>query len=169
MPSNHETYSASNLCRGCGYPTTHCGCDTTEIVLVEPNRAAAAIRSYLRETPELRKDAYRNDHTDADALLGLCYPAAEAYYHLRDCEPEIYCLSWSDVDPDAEGTHWYLREADGERRWIDISLPIRPITMPPFEAGTHRGFLTGDTPSKRAQQVLDAVRPRLDVAGGGDR
>jgi hypothetical protein len=127
-------------------------------VLVVPDQDAAAIRSYLREHPELRKDEYATEETAQDPLLGLCYPAAEAYYHLRDCELEVYCLSWSDVDDDLDGTHWYLREGDGEQRWIDIALPtMPPVDLPPFEHGTHRGWMTGDDPSKRAQTVLEAV------------
>jgi hypothetical protein len=127
----------------------------TPEVLIEPDRTAAAIREYLRAHPELRKDAYADE--GADPLLGLCYPAAEAYYHATGRVHEIYCLSWSDVDTDLEGTHWYLREAEDERRWIDLALPDEPESLPPFEEGRHRHFLTGDEPSKRAQQVLDAV------------
>jgi hypothetical protein len=38
----------------------------------------------------------------------------------------------------------------------DLSLPLMPpVDLPPFEEGTHRGFITGDDPSQRAQQVLD--------------
>jgi hypothetical protein len=32
-----------------------------------------------------------------------------------------------------------------------------PVELPPFAEGTHRGFITGDEPSERAQQVLDAI------------
>lgn len=130
-----------------------------ERVLVVPDQDAAAIRGYLRDHPELRKQEYSDEQTTLEPLLGLCYPAAEAYYHLNDCELEVYCLSWSDVDDDLEGTHWYLREPDGEQRWIDLGLPtMPPVDIPPFEEGTHRGFMTGDEPSKRTQQVLEEVR-----------
>lgn len=132
-----------------------------ERVLVAPDEKAVAIREYLREHPELRKDAYSDDRTDENPLLGLCYPAAEAFYHVRDCEPDIYCLSWSDVDgvdDDVDATHWYLRESDGQRRWIDLGLPLMPpVDLPPFEEGTRRGFITGDEASKRTQQVLDGI------------
>jgi len=125
----------------------------TREVLIEPDETAAQIRACLRAHPELRKDAYAQEN--GDPLLGLCYPAAEAYYHATGRSHEIYCLSWSDVDPEYDGTHWYLREADGERRWIDLALPDDPETLPPFEEGRHRHFLTGDEPSQRAQQVLE--------------
>lgn len=129
-----------------------------ERVLVAPDYDAYQIRQYLRDHPELRKDEYTSEGTDADPLRGLCYPAAEAYYHRNDCELEVYCLSWSDVDETYEGTHWYLRESGGQRRWIDLGLPLMPpVELPPFEEGTHRGFITGDEPSARAQQVLEAI------------
>lgn len=155
-----------DICHGKGYcihgdSCWYCegtGAVMPERVLVSPDPEAVAIRDYLWDHPELRKGEYETEQTDRDPLLGLCYPAAEAYYHFQDCDLEVYCLSWSVVDDDLEGTHWYLREPDGERRWIDLALPLMPpVELPPFEEGTHRGFLTGDEPSKRAQAVLDAV------------
>jgi len=132
-----------------------------ERVLVCPDEDAFRIRQYLRDHPELRKGEYSDDRTDEDPLLGLCYPAAEAFYHVRDCDLDVYCLSWSDVegvDEEVDATHWYLREPEGDRRWIDLGLPLMPpVDLPPFEAGTRRGFITGDEPSKRAQQVLDGI------------
>lgn len=132
-----------------------------ERVLVVPDRDARRIREYLRQHPELQKDEY--DHgDDQDPLLGQCYPAAEAWYHLNDCELDVFCLSWSDVDgvdDDVDATHWYLRESDGRQRWIDLAIPLKPpVDLPPYSEGTRRGFITGDEPSARTQQVLDAVR-----------
>jgi hypothetical protein len=128
-----------------------------ERVLVVPDWDAYCIRSYLRDHPELRKEEYESEQTDQDPLLGLCYPAAEAYYHINDCELDVYCLSWSDVDgvaDDSEQTHWYLREPD-KGRWIDIALPMMPpVDFPPFQEGRRRKFITGDEPSERAQKVL---------------
>ncbi len=139
-----------SFCHGEGYVRP-------EEVLVIPDQTAFDIRQYLRAHPELRKDEYAQDDVD-DPLGQLCYPAAESYYHATGCKHEVYCLSWSDVDDDLEGTHWFLRESDGERRWIDLSLPLMPaVELPPFAEGAHRGFITGDEPSQRAQQVLDAV------------
>lgn len=123
-------------------------------VAIEPDEDAAAIREFLREHPELQKDEY--DTGDADPLLGLCYPAAEAYYHVRGCELDVYCLSWRDVDEEYDGTHWYLRDPDAGV-WIDLGLPESTEEFPPFEAGTRRGFITGDEPSSRAQRVLAAI------------
>lgn len=127
-------------------------------VLVVPDETAAAIREYAREHPSIRKAKYRSDRPDEDPLTGACYPMAEAYYHRRDCNLEVYCLSWSDVDESLTGTHWYLREPDGERRWIDLSLRLMPpVEFPPFREGRHRGFITGDEPSKRARKILAAI------------
>jgi hypothetical protein len=129
-----------------------------ERVLVVPDRDAYAIREYARETPSIVKARYRSDRPDEDPITRACYPMHEAYYHLNDCELEVYCLSWSDVDESLDGTHWYLREPDGERRWIDLGTPLMPpVDLSPFEEGTHRGWITGDEPSKRAQKILDEV------------
>lgn len=126
-------------------------------VLVTPDEPAAAIRDFVRENPDIRKGKYAVD--DRDPLAGACYPAAEAYYHLNDCEPEVYCLSWDDVlDQPSDATHWYLREPDGDRQFIDITLELMPpVDIPPLAEGTHRGFITGDEPSKRARRIIEAV------------
>lgn len=140
-----------------GNTCTHCdgrGAVRPERVLVAPDPDAAAIRDFLAAHPELVDGEYADREADSPLSL-LCYPAAEAYYHLTDCNPEVYCLSWSDVDGDLSGTHWYLRESAGDRRWIDLSLPLMPpVDLPPFAEGTHRGFITGDGPSERAGEVL---------------
>lgn len=148
------------ICRACGHPEATCNCTAdTEQVLIVPDATAALVREYARSRPDLVNGDYE-DHATAgvDPLSVLCYPAAEAWYHLQDCEPDVYCLNWSDVDLEYGGTHWYLRESGGDRRWIDVGLPLTPpIKCPPFEAGTRRGFITGDAPSKRAQEILEAI------------
>lgn len=146
------------VCRGCGYPPARCSCaagvDADAAVLV-PDAAAHAIRHYLRAHPELRKEEYIRPGDDP--LHALCYPAAESYYHVRNCTLDVYCLSWSDVDQSLSGTHWYLREPD-DGRFIDLGLAADfPCGTPPFEQGRRRAFLTGDTPSKRTQQVLAGI------------
>lgn len=134
-------------------------------VLVVPDENADLIRQYARENPDIVKARYRSERPDEDPITSACYPMAEAYYHLNGCEPEVYCLSWSDVDESLDGTHWYLRESDGERRWIDLGTPLMPpVDLPPFEEGTHRGFITGDRPSKRCQKILDWVKDRRGVS-----
>lgn len=168
----------AKLCRGCRQPVEKCVCDTVQClwcvgeglgscpkcdgdgvmrpdaVGVIPDRDALAIREYLRESPELLRTQYGDSD---DPLEGLCYPAAEAYYHVTGCEYDVYCLSWDEVDDDKEGTHWYLRDP-GSREFIDLGLPFEAgIDLPPFEAGRHRGFMTGDTPSERTQVVLDSL------------
>lgn len=161
-----------DICHGKGYcihgdTCWHCegtGGVPPKVVLVEPDAEAMAIRDYAREHPDIQKARYRSDRPDEDPLTGACYPVAEAYYHLQDCEPEVYCLSWSDIDESLSGTHWYLREPDGERRWIDLSLRLMPpVDLPPFREGTHRGFITGDRPSKRAEKILAAVEGGVEA------
>lgn len=124
-------------------------------VVVEPDDTARRIRSYLREHPELRKDEYDGREGTVD---GLCYVAAEVYFHQQgglESGLDIYCLSWSDVQPEYDGTHWYL--SDGQR-WIDIGLEDRADAANiPFSEGRRRAFLTGYKPSQRAQTVLQAL------------
>lgn len=169
----------AKLCRGCQKPIKGCSCDTVQClwcvgssdeekcprcdgdgfmrpdkVVVIPDRDALAIRKYLRESPELLKTQYDNSE---DPLEGLCYPAAEAYYHAAGRKLDVYCLSWEDISEEREGTHWYLRDPDS-REFIDLGLPFEAdIELPPFEVGRRRGFMTGETPSKRTQRVLESL------------
>ncbi|NUC75045.1 hypothetical protein HTZ84_22530 [Haloterrigena sp. SYSU A558-1] len=134
-------------------------------ILAEPDQTAARIREYARENPDLRKNRYDGREGTVD---GLCYPAAEAYYHAKDgreTDLRIYCLSWSDVNPDASGTHWYLR--DGETGpWIDLGLEdAADAAGIPYAEGRHRSFMTGyDRPSKRTQRILEDLGLAEDTA-----
>lgn len=128
--------------------------DLLEPVAVEPDATAARIRQFARENPDLRDDYDGPDGT----VYGLCYPLAEAYFHATgglESGLEVYCLSWSDVDPDYDGTHWYLRDG---RRWLDLGIerPLDGASIPYHEGRGPRAFITGfETPSKRAQRILE--------------
>lgn len=114
----------------------------------EPDETARRIREYLREHPELKKDQYETD--DPESLDGHCYVASEAYYHAKggsESELSVYCLSW-----DNAGTHWFLKDGDKV-----IDLTAENTDHIPYRKAKRRGFITGDDPSKRAQQVLDAL------------
>ena len=127
-------------------------------VRIEPDPMARQIRAYARSNPDLRDGEYDGRDGTVD---GLCYPLAEAYYHAaggRDSDLRIYCLSWADVDPTYDGTHWYLR--DGETGpWIDLGIERAAYARQiPYDMGRHRSFLTGyDRPSKRATRILEAL------------
>lgn len=135
--------------------------DANTTVLVEPDQYAKAIREYVRDNPSIVKEEYREGSESGPPISIACYPMAEAYYHIKNRTPEIYCLSWSDIDPSLEGTHWYLRESQQTetQRWIDLALSENPDTreIPPYQHGTHRGFITGNDPSNRCQQILDGI------------
>lgn len=140
-----------NQCESCGGT----GRIRPERVAVIPDDSARRIREFLRDSPDLLKESY--EPQSDDPLEGLCYPAAEAYYHVTGCSLDIYCLSWEMVDPELDGTHWYLRDPE-TKEFIDLGLPVdQGVDLPPFEAGRRRGFMTGDTPSKRTQYVLESL------------
>jgi hypothetical protein len=124
-------------------------------VVVEPDATARHIRNYIRDHPSIRKDQYDDPDT---ALQGSCYVAAEAYFHATgdtDSGLDIHCLSWSDVDPTYEASHWFLSDAD---RIIDLSLPTPEHgETVPWSAAQTRAFITGYDPSTRTQRVLDAL------------
>lgn len=126
-------------------------------VFVRPNETAIRLREFVRTHPDLRSEPYDGPNGTVD---GHCYVLAEAYFHAeggQDSGLEIYCLSWSDVDDDLTGTHWYLRDPD-RPAWIDLGLPEpEDAEGVPFEAGTRRAFITGYEPSQRAEEVLEAV------------
>lgn len=130
----------------------------TGSILVEPDDTARRIREVLRENQDLRPDRYGGRDGTVD---GLCYPASEAYFHAKgglDSTLDIYCLSWSDVDPSYSGTHWYLRCTERES-WIDLGVEtVEEAVDIPFDKGRRRAFITGYEPSKRTQRVLEEVR-----------
>jgi len=124
-------------------------------VYVEPDALARQIREYIRENPGIRKEEYA---TPEEALHGSCYVAAEAYWHAdgaEDSDFDVCCLSWSDVDPSYEGTHWFLRNGDDV---IDLSLPT-PADGDgiPWDVARTRVFITGYEPSDRARTILNAI------------
>jgi len=124
-------------------------------IFVEPDAVARQIREYIRANPGIRKDEYA---TPEDALHGSCYVAAEAYWHAdggADSDLDVNCLSWHDVDPSYEGTHWFLRRGD---EIIDLSLstPTEGEHVP-WDMARTRVFITGYEPSQRAETVLEAI------------
>jgi uncharacterized membrane protein len=126
----------------------------TEIV-VEPDATAEQIRGYVRDHPDVVKDEYL--HED-DPIKGACYVLSEAYFHAQggtDSGLDIYCLSWSDVDEQYDGTHWFLGD-DGTV--IDLSLPSASNgSAVPWDIARRRAFITGYEPSARCERVLEAI------------
>lgn len=124
-------------------------------VLVNPDETSQQLRDYVRDHPAVRKDKYQ---TQGDPIQGACYVLAEAYFHARggtDSPLEVYRLDWGDVYDDASGAHWFLRNGDTV---IDLSLPTpEDGDDVPWNVARHRAFITGYTPSKRTQTVLEAI------------
>lgn len=124
-------------------------------ITVEPDSEAASIRSYVRRHPSVRKERYAD--TD-DPILGACYVLSEAYFHAQDGTDsglDIYCLSWSDVADNYDGTHWFLRRGDTV---VDLSLPTPEHgSSIPWDVARRRAFITGYEPSERCQRVLEGV------------
>jgi len=131
-------------------------------ILVEPDDVARKLREYVRAHPDVRKDQYSGYD---DPVEGACYVLSECYFHAnggQDSDLDIYCLSWSDVDEQYDGTHWFLRRNAGEEMHqgpvIDLSLPTPAAgDNVPWTTATRRAFLTGYEPSDRTQRVLDAL------------
>lgn len=136
-----------------------------------PDRTAKCIQQYLRDHPELKKGEYETE--DPESLDGHCYVAHEAYYHAKGGSRSGLtpgCLSWGDVPGvESDSTHWFLWQ---DRNTV-IDLTVEATGGVPYHEGRRRAFITGDKPSKRARQVLDALNIALvaDVcseSGGGD-
>lgn len=145
-------------------PSTH----ATDDVTIEPDETARSIREYVLANPDLIYDEYESP---PDSLNGGCYALSEAYFHARGGTTsalDIYCLSWSDVDPELVGTHWYLRDID-LNEWVDLGLDrIEEAADIPFEQGTRRAFLTGYVPSARANEILEALGIDIDPIDDSD-
>ncbi|QLH82475.1 hypothetical protein [Halosimplex pelagicum] len=124
-------------------------------VLVEPDDTALELRQFVRDNPDVRHEDYRDAD---DPVREACYVLAEAYFHAMggtDSGLDIYCLSWSDVDPDYEGTHWFLRDGDAV---VDLSLPDPSAgETVPWGSATRRAFITGYEPSNRCERALNAL------------
>jgi len=124
------------------------------MVEVCPESVAKRIREYLRKHPEIAKGKY---NAQKGSVEGHCYIASEAYFYAKggqDSNLDIYCLSWSDVDPNYSGTHWYLKGDD----WIDLSVEtVAQAEQIPFEKGRRRAFITGYKPSQRALTINEEL------------
>jgi hypothetical protein len=92
---------------------------------------------------------------------GKCYYASEAAYHLLGGKEAGYTpmVATYDESDEATGryfhnTHWWLRRADGTI--LDITAGQYDYCFPYSSLGKGCGFLT-KRPSKRAQEIIDAV------------
>jgi len=125
---------------------------TPEIV-AEPDPVARQLRECVRENPDVRHEDYR--HAD-DPITEACYVLSEAYFHAQGGEDsglDVYRLDWGEIYDDADSSHWFLR--DGETI-IDLSLPSpEDGSNVPWSQARHRAFITGYTPSNRAERLLE--------------
>jgi len=125
-------------------------------VKIKPDETARQLREYVRDHPEVRHEDYRECE---NPVQESCYVLSEAYFHLQggtDSGLDIYCLSWSDVNPRYEGTHWFLRDGDTV---IDLSLPSPSAGDDiPWGIARRRAFITGYEPSTRTERVMEGVR-----------
>jgi hypothetical protein len=119
-----------------------------------PSRVRGAIRSVL--TPSMLRGEYKKMWTsDKPKSWGHCYTASEAYYHMMGGKAAGLKPYWVKH----EGTtHHFLRDARG--KVVDLTGDQFKST-PPYDRGTPFGWLTGETPSKRAQVIIDLARERL--------
>jgi 8-oxo-dGTP pyrophosphatase MutT (NUDIX family)/GNAT superfamily N-acetyltransferase len=92
-------------------------------------------------------------------LQGHCYVAAEALYHLingKDTGWQPHVITHED------DRHWYLRHrATGKVLDPTAEQFEKPV---PYEHGRAIGFLTGDRPSRRAQEVISRAQRVLSKA-----
>lgn len=129
-----------------------------------------AIRSNL--SPDLLgKDSSGRDWNDpkvrgsAHPLAGHCYVATEALWHLLDGKR----TGWERMHlPSKEGPHWFLQH---KKTGVILDPTAEQYDeRPPYENARAKGFSVGPPdydptkPSKRAQQLIDRVKPALRKA-----
>lgn len=120
-----------------------------------PVRLQRAIRDSL--TPELLRGPYKKQWTPSrPRSWGHCYVASEAYYHLMGGKASGLKPCWVKHEG---STHHFLRD-EKTGKVVDLTGDQFKKT-PPYERGTPFGWLTGDTPSHRAQILMDAAVARL--------
>jgi len=122
---------------------------------VRPSTIIKAIRAELG--PHLVKSNYlKLRPTCATKSWGCCYVATEALYHLwgkvNGYTPMRIPYKLSDG---STGQHWFLEQrASGLQ--VDITADQFRGLHPDYKNAVGAGFLT-KKPSKRAQQIIDAV------------
>jgi len=120
------------------------------MIHVQPDATAKRIREWLRAHPEIAKDKY--DAT-AGRVDGHCYVASEAYFYAdggEDSDLMPACLSWPNG-----GTHWFLRNGE---EIIDLSVEtVQEAERIPYDDARNRAFITGYTPSQRAERINEEL------------
>lgn len=102
-------------------------------------------------TNDLRKPQYSNSK---NKLVGHCYVASEAYYHLLGGKRS----GWKPMFIIHENSpHWFLKKNDGTV--IDITKDQFKKKVK-YENAVGKGFLTRQ-PSKRSKIVIDRVKQKL--------
>lgn len=121
------------------------------MIHVQPDETAQRIREWLRTNPEIAKEKY---NATRGSVEGHCYVASEAYFYAdggEDSDLDVYCLSHSN------GTHWFLKNPEnGEIVDLSIEKPQDGYSIP-YEDATHRAFITGYTPSQRAEKINEEL------------
>jgi hypothetical protein len=122
-----------------------------------------ATRDLVRQKPSLVHKPFRDPK---NPLVGTCYFASEAYWHLAGRPPALTPIRMKDAD---WGPHWYLEDADGN--WIDPTFEQMgrlDRRLFPYEDGKPRPFMT-TAPSRRAAAVIAEVLRRDPELGSPSR
>jgi hypothetical protein len=128
---------------------------------MRPSTIIKAIRAELG--PHLVKSNYRKFMPkDAKPSWGTCYVASEALYHLWGKENgytpmRIKCR----LNCKNTGMHWFLEHRPSGLQ-VDITADQFAGRVPDYKNAVPCGFMTSK-PSKRAQQIIDAVSPVKSV------
>jgi len=119
------------------------------MIHVEPDETAQRIREWLRTHPEIAKEKYNADYGSVE---GHCYVASEAYFYADGGQDsDLLPACWSHEN----GTHWFLRNGD---EILDLSIPtVEEARQIPHDEGRNRAFITGYTPSQRAERINEAL------------
>lgn len=122
---------------------------------MKPSQIVTAIRAALG--PHLVKSNYRTFMPkDATASWGCCYVATEALYHLWGKENGFTPMRVPyRVGCGMVGQHWFLEHRPSGFQ-VDITADQFKKRTPNYKKAVPCGFLT-KKPSKRAQQIIDAV------------
>lgn len=127
---------------------------------IPPNDLISKIRAALG--PHLIKPKYREFMPKtAKPSWGCCYVATEALWHLwgkeNGYEPVRVPFT---LGPRTKGQHWFLRHWPCIEYYVDLTADqftaMPPSRCPKYAEAIPCGFLT-KKPSKRAQQIIDAV------------
>lgn len=116
----------------------------------------------ISNSEHLLKGKYKHSAIKKSLLDGHCYVGTEVIYHLygkfNGYTPKVVNNKHIENDISKQWTHWFLQNKT-TGHIIDVTSEQfdDEELLFCYKNGIFKGFLTGNTPSKRSKYVLDLI------------